>query len=98
MWHRALLHKLFAIGICGQILEWFTYYLKNSSQAVVLKGTKSAYLPISAGVRQGSVLGPLLFLVYINDIANDIESMIKLFADDTSMYLGLGNTEIRTQI
>ena len=98
VWHRALLHKLFAIGIRGQILDWFTDYLKNRSQAVVLKGTKSSYLPISAGVPQGSVLGPLLFLVYINDIANDIESIIKLFADDTSMYLGLENTEIRTQI
>ena len=98
VWHRALLHKLFAIGIRGRILDWFTDYLKNRSQAVVLKGNKSAYLPISAGVPQGSVLGPILFLVYINDITNDIESIIKLFADDTSMYLGLRNTEIRTQI
>ena len=98
VWHKALLYKLSALGIRGQLLGWFTDYLKDRSQAVVLKGSKSSYLPILAGVPQGSVLGPLLFLVYINDITQDIESIIKLFADDTSMYLGLEHTQIRTDI
>ena len=98
VWHRALIHKLFAIGIRGNLLNWFTDYLKDRRQAVVLKGSRSPYLSLSAGVPQGSVLGPLLFLVYINDIAEDIESIIKLFADDTSMYLGLENVNVRTEI
>ena len=98
VWHRALLHKMSAIGIRGQLLDWFADYLTNRVQSVVLKGNKSAYLPVMAGVPQGSVLGPVLFLIYINDIVADIESTVKLFADDTSMYLGLENTNIRTEV
>ena len=98
VWHRALLYKLSALGIRGQLLDWFSDYLNNRFQAVVIKGAQSSYLPISAGVPQGSVLGPLLFLVYINDITHDIESIIKLFADDTSMYLGLEISHIRSEI
>ena len=96
VWHQGLIHKLSATGIRGQLLNWFCDYLHNRVQAVVLKGHTSTYLPLSAGVPQGSVLGPLLFLVYINDIVNDIESIIKLFADDTSMYLSLENCHVRT--
>ena len=72
VWHRGLLHKLNAIGIRGQLLTWFQNYLDNRSQAVVIKGSKSDYLPINAGVPQCSVLGPILFLVYINDITKNL--------------------------
>ena len=98
VWHRGLLHKLNAIGIRGQLLTWFQNYLDNRSQAVVIKGSKSDYLPINAGVPQGSVLGPILFLVYINDITKDITSTIKLFADDTSTYLSLNDNITRGEI
>ena len=98
VWHRGLLRKLQAIGIRGTLLHWFENYLAGRKQAVVLHGSRSDYLTVPAGVPQGSVLGPLLFLIYINDIVEDIESVIKLFADDSSMYLCLENPHIRAEI
>ena len=96
VWHRGLLQKINAIGIRGNLLNWFSNYLQNRTQAVVIKGQRSNYLNITAGVPQGSVLGPTLFLIYINDLTNSIDSTIKLFADDTSMYLSLDNNPERT--
>ena len=96
VWHRGLLHKLNSTGIQGPLLNWFSDYLQNRTQAVVIKGQKSNYLNITAGVPQGSVLGPTLFLIYINDLTHSINSTIKLFADDTSMYLTLDNNPTRT--
>ena len=98
VWHRGLVHKLDAVGIRGSLLKWFESYLKNRTQAVVIKGSKSNFLNVQAGVPQGSVLGPTLFLIYINDLSNSIESTIKLFADDTSMYLSLADNPNRTRI
>ena len=93
-----MLRKLQATGIKGTSLHWFENYLAERKQAVVLHGIRSDYLTVPAGVPQGSVLGPLLFLIYINDIVEDIESVINLFADDTSMYLFLENPHIRAEI
>ena len=67
-------------------------------QAVVIRGCRSDYTDVSAEVPQGSALGPLLFLIYINDIVIDIESVIKLFADDTVVYLCLDNDDVRAEI
>ena len=61
--------------------------MTGRKQRVVLPGTKSAWNDITAGVPQGSILGPLLFLIYINDIVCDINAQIRLFADDTSLFL-----------
>ena len=96
VWHRGLLHKLNAIGIRGSLHTWFSNYLENRTQAVVIKGQKSNYTKITAGVPQGSVLGPLLFLIYINDLTHTIDTNIKVFADDISMYLSLKDNIIRT--
>ena len=98
VWHRGLIHKLEAAGVRGTLLNWFENYLKNRKQAVVLKGSKSKFLEVHAGVPQGSVLGPTLFLLYINDLNTAIESNIKLFADDTSMYLSLVDNLTRSRI
>jgi hypothetical protein len=87
VWHRGLIHKLKVNGLSGVLLNWFQDYLSGRSQRVVLSGTYSEVLPICSGVPQGSILGPLLFLVYINDIVEDINSTIRLFADDTSLYI-----------
>ena len=91
VWHKGLLYKLKRAGITGSLLSWFTTYLNNRSQRVVLPGACSSWKSIKAGVPQGSILGPLLFLVYINDIVEDIHCKIRLFADDTSLYIIVDN-------
>ena len=83
-------------GYC-MLLELEALYLAESNQAVVLHRSRSDFLTVPASFPQGSILGPLLFLIYINDIVEDIESVIKLFADDTSMYLSLENPHIRAK-
>ncbi|MCG8113032.1 MAG: reverse transcriptase domain-containing protein [Candidatus Thiodiazotropha taylori] len=87
VWHKGLIFKLERAGITGSLLQWFTNYLDNRKQRVVLPGASSEWTSIKAGVPQGSILGPLLFLLYINDIVEDINSSIRLFADDTSLYV-----------
>ena len=87
VWHKGLLIKLEAAGITGNLLSWFNNYLSNRKQRVVLPGASSDWVSIKAGVPQGSILGPLLFLLYINDIVVDINSNIRLFADDTGLFI-----------
>jgi hypothetical protein len=77
------LYKLEKAGTKGGLLKLFKHYLQNRQQRVIIKGQSSEWGYIQAGVPQGSVLGPLLFLVYINDIVEDITCNIKLLADDT---------------
>ena len=91
VWHRGLLCKLKAAGVTGNVLKWFKSYLSNRKQRVVLPGVFSDWKDIKAGVPQGSILGPLLFLVFINDIVSDINSNIRLFADDTTIYVIVEN-------
>ena len=86
VWHEGLLHKLKQNGIDGNLLALLTNYLSNRRQRVVLNGKGSDWAPILSGVPQGSVLGPLLFLIFINDLEVGILSQIKFFADDTSLY------------
>ena len=78
--------KLKAAGVTGKVLAWFNSYLSGRKQRVIFPGVASDWAYIRAGVLQGSILGPLLFL-FINDIELDIESNIRLFADDTSLYI-----------
>ena len=87
VWHAGLIHKLEFAGVTEEALEWFRNYLSNRRQRVVLPGASSDWAYIRAGVPQGSILGPLLFLVYINDIVENIGSHIRLFADDTSLFI-----------
>jgi hypothetical protein len=71
-------------GITGNLIDWFSSYSNGRLQKVVIKNNSSAYCEISAGVPQISVLNPLLFIFYINDIADKLVSLSRLFADDTS--------------
>ncbi len=87
VWHAGLLYKLKKAGISGILFKWFEHYLSGRKQRVVLPGANSLWVSIKAGVPQGSILGPLLFLVFINDIVNELNSTVRLFADDTSLYI-----------
>ena len=80
-------------GISGSLLSWFSSYLSNRRKCVTLPGVYSHWKYIKTGVHQGSILGPLLFLLYINDIVNDIGSHIRLFADHTRLYIVVGNPD-----
>jgi len=83
------LQKLNHYGIRGCVSEWFTTYLSNRSQFVDLNGIHSSTVMTNCGVPQGSNLGPLLFLIYVNDIANCSNVLsFRLFADDTNLFLG----------
>jgi len=83
--HKGLLYKLSSLDVQGNILTWFKSYLSARKQRVVYSNSSSQFHSISAGVPQGSIIGPLLFLVYINDIVDPVHSNIRLFADDTSL-------------
>ena len=81
-----LLYKLESMGISGELYKLLENYLSNRFQRVLLNGQMSLWKPVLAGVPQGSILGPLLFLIYINDLLDGLKSNAKLFADDTSLF------------
>ena len=85
--HSILIKKLANYGIRGNTLEWFKSYLSDREQFVCVNGTKSTTNKIKYGVPQGSILGPLLFVIYINDLPN-ISNKLKfyLFIDDTNIF------------
>ena len=85
--HSKLLRKLHQYGIRGKLLSWIQAFLGSRSQRVVIDGEDSDSIPVNTGVPQGSILGPILFLAYINDLPEEICSQFHLFADDTALYL-----------
>ena len=85
--HEKLLQKLHADGIRGGTLKWIKDFLDNRQQSVITNGINSNTIPVSSGVSQGSVLGPILFLTYINYLPEQVRSRVRLFTDDTAMYL-----------
>ena len=86
VWHAGLLYKLKSYGISGQIFGLISSFLSNRRLRVVLDGKSSQEYPVNAGVPQGSILGPTLFLLYINDLPDDIVCNIAIYADDTTLY------------
>ena len=86
IWLPGLIFKIKSFGISGDLLELIKSFLSNRFQRVVLNGQISECEKINAAVSQGSILGPLFFLIYINDLTDRISSIVKLFADDTSLF------------
>jgi hypothetical protein len=85
VWHKGLIFTLQTYGITGDILQWFKSYLRNRSQKVLHKDLLTSKFYVFAGVPQGFVLGPLLFLIDVNDVAANMLSMCRRFADDNSL-------------
>lgn len=90
--HKRLIHKLKAYGITGNLLLWIEDFLNGRKQRVILNGDSSEWANVTSGIPQGSVLGPILFTIYINDLPDVVENFVKLFADDTKIYATV-NTE-----
>jgi hypothetical protein len=84
--HNRLLHKLKSYGITGNTHRWLSNFLTKRTQRVVVNGEHSKWVHVKSGVPQGTVLGPLLFLVYLNDLPDNISSEVRLFADDCVLY------------
>ena len=86
VWHQRLIYKLRQVGISGEVLTLISSFLNNRFQRIILNGHLSDLPPVKAAVPQGSILGPLFFLVYINDLSEKMTSTVKLFSDDTSLF------------
>ena len=89
--HEELISKFHFYGVRGKTLSWVKDVLDSHSQAVVLNGVKSDKIAVSSGVHQGLVLGPILFLAYINDLPDQVKSRVRRFADDTAIYLAVSS-------
>ena len=97
--HQILLNKMYNYGIRGIAFKWMESDLSNRRQFVLFKDVRSEYATVTCGVPQGSIMGPLLFLLYVNDIANVSTSLLPiLFADDTNVFLTGNNIDQMIEI
>ena len=86
VWHAGLLHKRKTYGISGQIFGLISFFFSNRQLWVVLDGKFSQEYPVNAGVSEDSILGPTLFLLYINDLPDNVICSIAIYADDNTLY------------
>ena len=93
MWHDSIIYKLTQNGISANLLNLLDDFLKKRKQRVVLNGQVSTYKNIIAGVPQGYILGPLLFLIYITDLTEGLTTNVKLFADGISLFSVVHDTQ-----
>ena len=90
--HNLLLHKLKTFGFNNKLLNWFTDYLSERSKTVIVEGKQSENFPVTSGLPQGSILGPLLFILYVNDISDGCSSTVSSFADDVKIFRKIKST------
>ena len=96
--HGRLLHKLDHYGVKGKTNRWIRNFLQHRTQQVVLEGQTSEEVEVDSGVPQGSVLGPSMFLFYVNDLSDSLSSSVRLFADDTIIYLTIQSEDDTNQL
>ena len=85
--HWRLILKLRSYGVTGSVNRWIEDFLSERTQRVVCSGKHSDWKPVKSGVPQGSVIGPILFLIYINDLPEEVKAKVRLFADDTIVHM-----------
>ena len=84
--HKRLILKLQSYGISGKVLRWIEAFLTERGQRVIVNNVVSERVQVTSGVPQGSILGPVLFVAYINDLPEVVKSKVKMYADDTKVY------------
>ena len=96
--HQRLLQKLQGYHIKGKVYTWIKEFLTGRQQRVVVNNTQSAEEAVISGVPQGSVLGPVLFLIFINDLPESIDASVRIFADDTKIFNKIDNRNDQTKL
>src|ERR1019366_2825945 len=91
VWHSGLLYKLFRAGIQGRAFRWIRAFLSDRELRVIFGSKHSGWFPVGAGVPQGSILGPILFLIYLNDLPILDAVSVAIFADDIALWPRLNN-------
>ena len=96
--HKRLLLQVRSFGIKDEALNWIEAFLSNRKQKVIVNGSESSWAPILSGIPQGSILGPILFSLFVNDIPGQVKSLISMFADDTKVSIPLSSADSMFQL
>ncbi len=96
--HKRLIGKLKSYGLSPKIINWIKSFLSDRKQRVIVKGECSKECRVTSGIPQGSVLGPILFVLYINDLPEIVNSPVYIFADDTKLYRQISNNNDKLKL